>query len=92
MNKTHTVKLIDGQFTPDEATRVLLSLLNDKIKHHSIEVFSFEERNGKRETRSKERIEELKTSIDEIKSLLKTAKKTSKTLMIKSEIEICFLD
>lgn len=92
MKGARKIKLIDGQFNPEEATRVLLSLLNDKVNHHTIEVLSFEERNGTSETRSRKRIEELNASIEEIKSLLKIAKKTSKTLLIKSEIEICFLD
>jgi hypothetical protein len=92
MSEEHKVKLIDGQFTPEEATRVLLTLLNDKINHHTIEVLSFKERHGTEETHSRKRIEELNASIEEIKLLLNEAKKTSKSLMIKFEIKICFLD
>jgi hypothetical protein len=92
MNEALNIKLIDGQFTPEEATRILLTLLNDKINHHTVEVLSFKERHGTEETHSRRRIEELNGSLEEIKHLLQEAKKSSKSLMIKSEIKICFLD
>ncbi|MBI1267797.1 MAG: hypothetical protein GC193_10255 [Cryomorphaceae bacterium] len=92
MKEEVNVKLIDGQFTSAEATSILLTLLNDKINHHTVEVLSYKERHGKEETHSRKRVEELNASVEELKILLNEAKKTSKSLMIKSEIKICFLD
>lgn len=36
---TKEFKLIDGQFSPDEAKNILMSLFNNKIDYHQLESF-----------------------------------------------------
>ena len=49
-------QLIDGTFTPSEASRVLLSLVKSKMDCHSIEKFSNEVRFGRDLAHSEKRL------------------------------------
>lgn len=57
--KNHTIKLIDGKFTPQNARGLLLELLTQKINYHQKLKFSNEERFGKDHDRSEKKILEL---------------------------------
>ena len=46
MTSTNNIKLIEGNFNPDEAKEVLLSLFNHKIQFHEAKNFSSEIRFG----------------------------------------------
>lgn len=57
--KNHSTRLIDGNFTHEQARRLLFQLLNDKINYHYIEKVSNEERFGKDLEHSDKRINQL---------------------------------
>ena len=50
MTSTNNIKLIEGNFNPDEAKEVLLSLFNHKIQFHEAKNFSSEIRFGVEDT------------------------------------------
>jgi hypothetical protein len=66
MEKDFQFQLIDGEFTPAGATKVLFPLINDKIKYHTLENFSNEIRFEKDSSNSKKRIIELGQVQEEI--------------------------
>lgn len=85
-NKTHTLKLIDGEFSADEAQKVLMSLINNKIDFHHLFAFSNHIRFNNDVNGSKKRIEELMKTRDEIVAITKTANTEEYHFRIKSEI------
>lgn len=90
MENNFQIQLIDGEFTPSGATKVLLSLINNKINYHSLESFSNEIRFEKDLSNSKKRIQELEEAQVEILALLEKAEEAGTKLKIKSVIEIAF--
>lgn len=84
-------KLIDGQFHPDDAKNVLLSLFNNKIAYHQLESFSNHIRHGSDVAISQKRIHSLKESIENIKVILEEANATGKQLKIEGAIQITFV-
>jgi len=87
-NKQHTFKLIDGDFSAEEAQKVLMSLINNKIDFHSLYAFSNKIRFNDIDTVSKRRMEELTKTRDEIAQLAQKAKREGFHFSIKSNISI----
>lgn len=87
---THEFKLIDGQFDPNEALHVLISLFNSKINFHQLESFSNHIRHGSDLSISQHRVESLKDSIEGIKELIKIAGANGKQLKVQSTVQITF--
>lgn len=83
-----TIKLIDGEYTPQEAASILLAVIEEKIKYHNIQILSFEERFSVSNENSIKRLEELKQSREEICNLVELAKSENKSFKIKSNINI----
>lgn len=81
-------KLIDGTFTPAEASQVLLSLIQSKIDHHTLEKLSNEERFGRDLSHSAERLQDLRKLRNEVQMLLDSAAAAKQTLKIDGAIEI----
>jgi hypothetical protein len=94
MNKqsTHEFKLIDGQFYPNEALHVLISLFNSKINYHQLESFSNHIRHGSDLSLSENRVQSLRDSIEGIKEVIKLAGENGKQLKIQSVVQITFED
>jgi hypothetical protein len=67
--KDYQFKLIEGQYTPLEAKKILLGLINSKINFHQLENFSNEIRFNELNAHSKIRIELLTTASESIKDL-----------------------
>lgn len=84
----HKFQLIEGEFLPEEALKLLLSLLNNKIKFHQLESFSNQIRVGSDLSHAKKRVEYLNKSIEDIKLILKDAEENGKQLKIESVIQI----
>lgn len=61
-----TFKLIDGDFTAEEARDILLALVNHKISHHEMNAFSEQIRFNKKP--SNDRLEILKETREKIKA------------------------
>lgn len=68
MKKANNINfdLVQGDFSKEEAKEILMNLINEKIKFHSLIMFSNDIRTGKKDLISKKRIEKL----NEIKSEL----------------------
>ncbi len=61
MQNIREIQLISGEFEPSEAADVLLSLINDKMRHHTVKLLKLVDRSDDY-IPSKQRIEELKTA------------------------------
>lgn len=85
-------KLIEGQFNPDEAKNILLSLFNSKINYHQLDSFSNQIRNGNVATNSQNRILSLSESIENIKVIIAEANLSGKQVKIEGIIHISFVD
>ena len=82
------ITLVKGTFTPSEAADVLLTLINDKIKFHSIQILNLREGSDKDITYSEERIKALKAAKAEITDMVVEARNKGLVLDINSSIDI----
>ena len=90
MDNQYNIKLIDSVFTPSEAEKVLLSLINNKINYHNLEDFSNHIRFNNTLSHSKKRVQELNEAKDEIDKIVELAKANGVNLTVNSFIEIKF--
>jgi hypothetical protein len=88
MQNKFEFQLIEGLFLPEEAGKVVLTLINDKIKYHALENFSDKIRFDSDNNHSKERIKDLNQASDSLKELIEFAKQNNRQLRINSRIEI----
>ena len=82
------ITLVKGTFDPSEAADVLLTLINDKIKFHSIQILNLREGSEKDISYSEERIKALKAAKAEITDMVVQARNKGLVLDIHSSIEI----
>lgn len=85
---TESIKFIDGCFTAAEAADVLLSLLNDKIKFHTVKSLHLREGKSDSDCGSLERIRKLKEAKKRVEELVVKAHKMGHQLEIDSTITI----
>nr|WP_314839880.1 hypothetical protein [uncultured Flavobacterium sp.] len=88
MKKEYQFKLVEGQFEPTEAGKVLFSLINSKINYHNLEQFSNEIRFNQDHLHSKRRRETLQEASDYIKELINEADAKNMELRINGVIQI----
>lgn len=88
MNTTQHYKLIEGDFAPDKAAHVLLSLVKSKIEYHNVEKLSNTERFGKDITHSERRLAELHELRRMLQSACRSAEQNEQHLKIRGWIEI----
>lgn len=88
MNKTETVNLIKGTFEPEDAKELLLQLLNSKIDFHNRRNWSSQERFGKPDLVSKQKLEYLAEARKNIQTFLTEAINQKKSVIINSSIEL----
>lgn len=86
--KPTTITLVDTEFSPEDAAKILLSLVNHKIQYHQVEVFSSEERFGVPSAHSLDRLEALKIASEEISQWIKTAMHENKSVKVHSQVSI----
>lgn len=82
------IKLIEGDFNPNEARKVLFSLLNSKINYHNLELFSAQERSDDTFEHSKNRIEYLKNINEKLSLYLKEVDEKQMQLEITGDVTI----
>lgn len=82
------LKLVDGNFTPDECEEILLSLINDKISFHQRHIFSCEERNVTDRLNSKNRINELEELMTSVMSVTQKAREENLNITIEGDIKL----
>ncbi|WP_422857887.1 hypothetical protein ACOKFD_10490 [Flagellimonas sp. S174] len=85
---SYQVRLVEGIFEPAESADVLLSLLNYKIKFHSVQLLNLQEHDGKDLEQSEKRIEELKLAKKKVTDLVLDARNNGLVLDIRSTITI----
>jgi hypothetical protein len=88
MEKEYQFKLIEGQFAPSEAGKVLFSLINSKINYHNLEIFSNQIRFDEENPHSKIRIKSLSDAAEYIKELIKEGSLKDMDLKIDGAIQI----
>ena len=88
MNKIEKLKLIEGEFSFNEAKEILTSMFNSKINFHNIQNWSSQERYGKDDETAQMKIPLLKNEIEKLEEIILEAKANNKKLVISSEIII----
>ncbi|MFD0796940.1 hypothetical protein ACFQZJ_05680 [Maribacter chungangensis] len=82
------ITFIEGRFSPAEAADVLLSLLNDKIKFHTVKSLNLREADNDSDNGSAVRITRLRQAKKRVEELVVLAHKKGMELKIDSNIEI----
>lgn len=88
MEKEYLFKLVEGQFEPSEAGKVLFSLITNKINYHNLEKFSNQIRFDQDSSYSKIRIETLGEASAHIKDLINEATLKNMELKIEGVVQI----
>jgi len=91
MEKVHVLKLIDGNFTPTDAGKILNELITSKINYHNREMLSIRIKYDGDVSRSEGRIEQLVQVRDNLNKLLAEAEENGHLLKINSSIDIVML-
>ncbi len=82
------IRLVEGVFTPSEAADVLLSLVNDKIKFHTVQLLNLRDGYQEDTTHSEQRIDQLKLAKNRIKDLVIKARNEGYDIQIDGTIQI----
>lgn len=88
MENKEDIVLIRGQFQPEDAKELLLSLINYKLSFHNLKHLSTEIKTGQSNASSEERIVELSQSLKDIQNLIDKANNEGFELEIDSCIKI----
>lgn len=88
MKKIEKLKLIEGDFTYEEAKEILMNIFSAKIHYHEMKNYSSQERFGKDDETAKNRIPQLENEIEKVKNLVKEAATNKNKLIITSEINV----
>jgi len=88
MSKVQNYKLIEGRFSPSDATNVLFALFNSKINFHQLESFRIQEKNfvNPDSRKHEERVEELKQAYKYLKGIVNEASNDGMDLEIHGTI------
>lgn len=86
-----TFKLIDGNYTKEEATEILMNLFSSKINFHELKQFSSIEKFGEANANTQKRIIELTESRQSIRELLES-ENSNIQLRIHSTVNIEILE
>lgn len=87
MKKVYSVDLINSFFSKQEATELVLGLMNYKIELHSNKMFSTQVRYGVEDEESKYRLVCLTKSLDQLKEFLMESEETHFKLTAEIKIE-----
>lgn len=87
-NGKYEFKLIDGTFNTEDAKRILLEMLNNKVNFHSRQIHRIQEHAGGNTLPSENRINELLNTIDTLKTILVQAEKNKCQIKIHCPIII----
>lgn len=83
-------KLIDNVFTTSDASSLLTTLIDEKIRYHKLDDFSNYIRQSRDEQHSKERIAELDETKASLRAWIELAKQNTSHLIVKSTVTIEF--
>ena len=82
------IQLIEGTFSPIEAADVLLSLINYKIKFHTVQLLNVTEKDELSHIISERRIAELKAAKNRVTQLILEARDSGEPVRIRGNIQI----
>ena len=85
---TRSYRLINGVFYPEEASQLLLTLIEDKISFHKRNDWSRRERFGEIDRSSVQRVKELRQTKADLAALIAEAAAAGMKLTISGNIEI----
>lgn len=88
MKTKKSLKIIDGDFSHEEARQILMSMFLSKIDYHIQKNWSSQERYGETDVNAMMRVASLKNEMKKLETLLDEAKSENKRLLINSEILI----
>ncbi len=88
MKNNITIKLMEGNFTSEQAQRILLELLNSKIRFHRLEIFSAQETGIGNIEHSEQRIIELNREIVALKGFIQQVQNSGMHLNLHGSINI----
>ena len=88
MENEYQFKLIEGQFSPSEARKVLFALINSKVNFHNLEIFSDKIRFDEENSHSKIRIKSLTDAAEYIKELINEGSLEDLEIKIDSVVQI----
>ncbi len=91
MENEYQFKLVEGHFSPSEAGKVLLALINSKINFHNLEIFSNQIRFDEENPHSKIRIDRLLEASEYIRNLIDDASLKGMDFNIESLIQIALI-
>lgn len=86
--ETHEFKLINGTFKAEEAKRILLEMLNNKVNFHSRQIHRIQEHSGDTAHHSEHRMNELLDTIESLKTVLLNAEQNKSDIKIHCPIII----
>ncbi len=87
-NLDEHIKLIHGVFSPAEAADVLLSLINDKIKFHTVQSLNLKIGHNENAKESEQRILQLKKAKEIVKFMVVDARNKNYEVSIDGDITI----
>lgn len=88
MENKKQFKLIDSVFTTTDASSLLCSLIDEKIRFHKLDDFSNHIRHNRYSQYSKDRIAELAETKTDLKSWIDLIKDNAPNLIVKSTVTI----
>lgn len=88
LDDQESFKLIDGTFDTVEATDVLLSILNDKIRFHNIQILGIQERCDGDSVTSEKRLSELKEVKKQVVKFISKAQNSNCNIKINAAISV----
>jgi hypothetical protein len=84
-------KLIEGDFSSQDAKTVLMSVINSKVNFHNLSAFSEFVKNNETCETSKRRISALSTAREDILKLIEESEKKGMKLKINGDITVEFI-
>lgn len=86
---TQKIQLVKGEFTPSEASHIIMKLIDEKINFHKIQRLQIWEGNHKCETKDLDgRIEDLKKEKEITRAFINKTRGLGKNLNINGILEI----
>lgn len=85
---TNQFKLIEGTFTAEEASEILIHLFQNKIQFHIMKNVSAQERFGIDDPTANRRIEELKMAVENLSAMKRDADRKNQNIVIHSNVTI----
>jgi len=88
-----SIKLIEGSFTPSEASDILIDIVEKKINFHKLQKLKISEGNHDDPCRhDTDRLQELQSAEERLKQIIKQVRLDGKKMSITSNIHIEVID